>query len=88
MASFSFPFIRRRKLNQVYEAIFEGLQIFVNAPQSLVIRLNMVNHITYITMMSMTGVVWLMLKGQKSQELSCRMDKATGFYSPKEILKN
>jgi len=50
--------------------------------------LNMVNHIAYIAMMSMTGVVWLMLKWQKFQELSCRMTKATGFYSPKEILKN
>jgi len=33
MASVSFPFIRRRKLNQVDEAIFEGLQVFVNASQ-------------------------------------------------------
>jgi len=33
MASVSFPFTRRRKLNQVDEAIFEGLQVFVNASQ-------------------------------------------------------
>jgi hypothetical protein len=33
VASVSFPFIRRRKLNQVDGAIFEGLEVFVNASQ-------------------------------------------------------
>jgi hypothetical protein len=33
MASVSFPFTRREKLNKVNGAIFEGLQVFVNESQ-------------------------------------------------------
>jgi hypothetical protein len=45
MASVSFPFTRREKLNKVDGAIFEVLQVFVNPFQKLTAWLNMVRHI-------------------------------------------
>ena len=45
MASVSFPFTRREKLNNIDATIFEGLQIFVNPFQKLTVGLNTVRHI-------------------------------------------
>jgi len=48
MASVSFPFTRCEKQSKVDAAIVEGFQVFVNAFQKFVARLNMVHHIAHI----------------------------------------